>query len=270
MMVWFETILVALTALSGLVWLFDKLFFAKRRLAAAGVLEEAKEPVVVDYAKAFFPILALVLGLRSFVAEPFRIPSSSMMPTLLIGDFILVNKFAYGLRWPITNEKFLANGEPQRGDVVVFRPPHHPREDWIKRVIGLPGDRIGYHDNQVTVNGRVLPYRAEGLYEGVGKGIGETGASKLTEGLPGRPHFVLEREDMPFTPYGQGEGDWTVPAGHYFVMGDNRDNSEDSRFWETHFLPEANLRGKAFLVWMNFDWSTDRKVDVSRIGTKIP
>ena len=180
MMVWFETILVTLTALTGLIWLLDRLFFAKRRAAAAGVLEEAKEPVVVDYAKAFFPILALVLGLRSFVAEPFRIPSSSMMPTLLIGDFILVNKFAYGLRWPITNKKFLDNGEPQRGDVVVFRPPHHPREDWIKRVVGLPGDSIGYHDNQVTVNGKLLPYRIEGMYQGTGQGARETGASKLT------------------------------------------------------------------------------------------
>ena len=266
MMVWFETILVTLTALTGLIWLLDKLFFAKRRVAASGVLETAKEPVVVDYAKSFFPILALVLGLRSFVFEPFRIPSSSMMPTLLIGDFILVNKFAYGLRWPITNKKFLANGEPERGDVVVFRPPHHPREDWIKRVVGLPGDSIGYHDNQVTVNGRVLPYRLEGVYQGTGQGERETGADKLTEGLPGRPHFVLERGESPFAP--QGEGDWTVPEGHYFVMGDNRDNSEDSRFWG--FLLEASLRGKAILVWMNFDRSAEHKVDTSRIGTRIP
>ena len=182
MMVWFETILVVLTALTGAIWLLDKLFLAKRRAAASGVLEEAKEPVVVDYAKAFFPILALVLGLRSFVGEPFRIPSSSMMPTLLIGDFILVNKFAYGLRWPITNKKFLANGEPQRGDVVVFRPPHHPREDWIKRVIGLPGDNIGYHDGKLTVNGREIPYRSEGAYQGTGSssyGRGPQGSVRL-------------------------------------------------------------------------------------------
>jgi len=261
MMVWFETILVVLTLLSGLIWLLDKLFFAKRRVAAAG-LADAKEPVLVDYAKSFFPVLALVLGLRSFVAEPFRIPSSSMMPTLLIGDFILVNKFAYGLRWPITNKKFLDNGEPQRGDVVVFRPPHHPREDWIKRVMGLPGDRIGYHDHKVYVNGRVLPYRAEGVFTGVGQGSGETGDNKLTEGLQNHPHFVLERD------ISIADGDWTVPAGHYFVMGDNRGNSEDSRFWG--FLPEANLRGKAFLVWMNIDTDADHWVDVSRIGTRIP
>jgi signal peptidase I len=261
MMVWFETILVVLTFLSGLIWLLDKLFFAKKRMAAAEA-GEAKDPVLVDYAKSFFPVLALVLGLRSFVAEPFRIPSSSMMPTLLIGDFILVNKFSYGLRWPITNKKFLNNGEPARGDVVVFRPPQHPKEDWIKRVIGLPGDRIGYHDHKVYVNGRPLPYRGEGVFTGVGKGVGETGDNKLTEGLQNHPHFVLERD------ISMADGDWTVPAGHYFVMGDNRGNSEDSRFWG--FLPEANLRGKAFLVWMNIDTDTDHWVDVSRIGTRIP
>ena len=265
MMVWFETILVALTALTGLVWLLDKLFFAKRR-AEGGLLDETREPVIVDYSKAFFPILALVLGLRSFVAEPFRIPSSSMMPTLLIGDFILVNKFAYGLRWPITNRKFIDIGEPERGDVVVFRPPQHPREDWIKRVVGLPGDTIGYHDNKVSINGRELPYRVEAVYQGVGQGRDATGAMRLTEGLPGHPHFVLRRDDTPFS--FRGEGDWTVPAGHYFVMGDNRNNSEDSRFWG--FLPEANLRGKAMIVWMNWDRDADHWVDVSRIGTRIP
>ncbi len=265
MMVWFETILVTLTALTGVIWLLDKLFFAKRRAAADGVLEVAKDPVIVDYAKAFFPILALVLGLRSFVGEPFRIPSSSMMPTLLIGDFILVNKFAYGLRWPITNKKFLANGEPKRGDVVVFRPPHHPREDWIKRVVGMPGDTVGYHDNMVSVNGKALAYRVDGMYEGKGRGSDMTGATRLTENLPGRPHHVLEREDVPFT--FQGEGDWQVPPGHYFVMGDNRDNSEDSRFWG--MLPERNLRGKAFLIWMNFDRGAGW-VDLSRVGTRIP
>ncbi len=268
MMVWFETILVALTAFTGLVWLLDRLVLAKRRAAAAGPQGPAKEPLLVDYSKAFFPILVLVLGLRSFVAEPFRIPSSSMMPTLLIGDFILVNKFAYGLRWPITNKKFLAIGEPQRGDVVVFRPPMRPREDWIKRIIGLPGDRIGYHDNRVWLNGKPLPYVVDGIYTGVGQGADASGATELTEELPGRPHRVLEHPDLPFLPQGQGEGDWVVPPGHYFVMGDNRDNSEDSRFWG--FLPEANLRGKAFMVWMNFDRSADPWIDTSRIGMRIP
>jgi signal peptidase I len=261
MMVWFETILVTLTALTGLVWLLDRLVLAKRRAADAGMLEAPREPVLVDYSKAFFPILAIVLGLRSFVAEPFRIPSSSMMPTLLIGDFILVNKFAYGLRWPITNRKFLENGSPERGDVVVFRPPHHPREDWIKRVIGMPGDRVGYYDNQVYLNGEPLGYASFGSYDGTGKGAEMTGAELLTENLPGRPHQVLERTNLPFLD--QGEGEWIVPPGQYFVMGDNRDNSEDSRYWG--FLPEQNLRGKAFLVWMSIDGG----IEFSRIGTSI-
>jgi signal peptidase I len=261
---WFEIALVALTLFTGLVWLLDKGFLAKRRVARAGLLEP-KEPVIVDYAKAFFPVLAVVLCLRSFVAEPFRIPSGSMIPTLLIGDFILVNKFAYGLRLPISNEKFIGTGEPQRGDVVVFRPPQHPDEDWIKRVIGLPGDTVAYHDDTVSINGQPLQYTARGRFIGTGRDVEATGAKLLTEQLPGRAHPVLERDDRPF--FAQGEGEWTVPAGQYFVMGDNRDNSEDSRFWG--FLPEANLRGKAFLIWMSWDRSAGG-VNFNRIGSSIP
>ena len=260
---WFEIALVVLTAFTGLVWLLDKLYFAKRRAAAEGLLDDGKEPIVIDYSKAFFPVLLVVLVLRSFIAEPFRIPSNSMMPTLLTGDFILVNKFSYGLRLPISNKKFFAIGEPKRGDVVVFRPPHHPDQDWIKRVMGLPGDRIGYHDNQVTVNGQLLAYEPIGSYEGTGNGTEMSGAQELREQLPGRAHRVLERIDSPFLD--PGEGEWEVPAGHYFVMGDNRDNSEDSRYWQSHFLPEQNLRGKAFLIWLNIDGG----FDASRIGNRI-
>lgn len=260
---WFEIALVVLTLFTGLVWLLDKLVFAKRREARQGLLDDGKEPVVVDYSKAFFPVLAVVLILRSFIAEPFRIPSNSMMPTLLTGDFILVNKFTYGLRLPINNHKVVALGEPQRGDVVVFRPPHHPDQDWIKRVVGLPGDRVAYHNNQVTVNGQTLSYTPIGVYQGKGNGTEMTGAEELRENLMGREHSVLERPDDRYID--AGEGEWVVPPGHYFVMGDNRDNSEDSRYWETHFLPEQNLRGKAFLIWMNFDGG----VDTSRIGNRI-
>jgi signal peptidase I len=263
-MVWFETALVVLTLLTGVIWLLDSLYFAKRRAQKGGLLEP-KEPVVVDYAKAFFPVLAVVLGLRSFVAEPFRIPSGSMIPTLFIGDFILVNKFAYGLRLPITNQKIIATGEPKRGDVVVFRPPQHPDEDWIKRVMGVPGDTVAYRDDTVYINGKPLQYLPQGRFVGTGQDAEATGAKLLLEQIPGRPHPVLERDDRPY--FIQGEGQWTVPAGSYFVMGDNRDNSEDSRFWG--FLPEADLRGKAFLVWMNWDGSAGG-VNFRRIGSRIP
>ncbi|MBW3551717.1 MAG: signal peptidase I, partial [Proteobacteria bacterium] len=177
-------------------------------------------------------------------------------------DFILVNKFAYGLRLPINNHKFVDLGAPERGDVVVFRPPHHPDQDWIKRVMGLPGDRIAYRDNTVFINGQALRYEALGAYQGIGNGTEMTGAEELREHLADGSHTVLERLNLPFLDQGQGE--WVVPEGHYFVMGDNRDNSEDSRYWG--YLPERALRGKAFLIWMNFDGD----IDFSRIGSSIP
>ncbi len=282
-MQWFEIVLVVLTVVTGVVWALDRLLFARRRAPAAdgGV----REPMVVDYSRAFFPVLLVVLLLRSFIAEPFRIPSSSMMPSLLIGDFILVNKFTYGLRLPITNRKFVTLGEPKRGDVVVFRFPGFPcpldgklvrsgdrscldpqapvpNENWIKRVIGLPGDTVAYRDHVVYLNGKPLAYQDDGIYQGVGTAAEATGDELKTEELPGHPHPVLIDPNAPL--FTQGEGEWVVPPGHYFVMGDNRDNSEDSRFWG--FLPESDLRGRAFLVWM----SLADGLDVSRIGNKVP
>jgi signal peptidase I len=262
-MKWFEIALVVLTFATGIIWLLDRLLFARRRAARGGLLEE-KEPVVVDNARAFFPVLFVVLVLRSFVAEPFRIPSSSMMPTLLIGDFILVNKFSYGIRLPITNRKVIALGEPQRGDVAVFRPPHHPDQDWIKRVVGVPGDLIAFQGDTLYVNGERQDYRPVGQYVGQGRGRDMTGASVLEEALGERRHQVLEIVGYHDA---RGQGEWRVPDGHYFVMGDNRDRSDDSRFWGT--LPESQLRGKAFLVWMNFDSSAPGWVDWSRIGRGI-
>lgn len=263
-MKWFETALVVLTLLTGAIWLLDRLVLARRRARRAGLLEP-KEPILVDYSRAFFPVLFVVLILRSFVAEPFRIPSSSMMPTLLIGDFILVNKYQYGIRLPITNKKVIDLGEPERGDVVVFRPPHQPDQDWIKRVIGLPGDTVEFRDNQISVNGTPFLYRREGTFEGEGRGREMTGASLYTEQMPGRAHEILHIDQA--APFHLGEGTFQVPQGHYFVMGDNRDRSDDGRFWGT--LPESQLRGKAFLIWMNVDSTAPGWVDWGRIGQRI-
>ena len=259
----FALILVLATALTGLIWMIDSLFFARRRAARAGDKPPAA-PVVVDYARSLFPIILLVLLIRSFLAEPFRIPSSSMMPTLLIGDFILVNKFAYGIRLPIINKPVIEIGRPERGDVVVFRPPHHPDQDWIKRIVGLPGDEIAYLDKVIYINGQPQEQSRIGTYVGNGSGRDMTGALVLDESLGERSHRILQRQQIPAM--FRGEGRWRVPEGHYFVMGDNRDNSEDSRFWE--FLPERNLVGRAFVIWMHWD-GRGGGLDFSRIGERI-
>ena len=264
-------ILTSLAAITGLIWLVDSLLFARKRRLMLAEGEEVVDPVLVEYAKSLFPIIFLVLGLRSFVAEPFRIPSSSMMPTLLVGDFILVNKFSYGLRLPVLNSKVLSVGEPQRGDVAVFRYPGmgegdtQAGMDYIKRVVGLPGDRISFSNQTLYVNDQAVAKRPVGAYVGTGKGREMTGATLLENQLPGRPHQILQS-----SPYGdmRVQGDWTVPAGSYFVMGDNRDHSSDSRVWG--FVPEQALVGKAFLIWLNCEgWFCSGAFDYTRIGDTI-
>ncbi len=262
----FPTFLVLAAAVTGGIWAFDAAVLApRRRAAAAGASGEGaaapRTPWLVDYARSFFPVIVVVLLIRSFVVEPFRIPSGSMMPTLLAGDFILVNKFAYGLRLPVLNVKVVPVGEPRRGDVVVFRYPRDPGTDYIKRVVGLPGDRIAYRDKVLYVNGRAMPQRYLGIYPGAGGRRHMAGAEVRLEDLEGVLHRILVRPEAPAL-----DGEYVVPAGQYFVMGDNRDNSNDSRFWGT--VPESYLVGKAFLVWMSWD-PGGGGVQWSRIGLRI-
>lgn len=262
----FAALLVLLTVLTGGVWAIDAMFFrAKRRTRAEEIGEAAKEPVVVEYGRSFFPVILAVLIIRSFLVEPFKIPSSSMMPTLLTGDFILVNKFAYGVRIPVLETKILDIGEPQRGDVAVFRFPSDPSEDYIKRVVGLPGDEITYRDKILYINGEPQNQIEIGPYIGPGAERDKTlryRAQERQEMLDGEAHNLLIHQLG-----GQRKNrSWTVPPGHYFVMGDNRDNSNDSREWG--FVPEDNLVGKAFFIWMHFD-SAAGGFDWSRIGNSI-
>jgi signal peptidase I len=270
----FPALLVGATLFTGLAWALDAAFLApKRRHKAASLVQGGaaqdsdqvavilKEPTWVEYCKSFFPVILAVLLLRSFLVEPFRIPSGSMMPTLLVGDFILVNKFAYGIRLPVLNTKVIDIDEPERGDVVVFRYPKDPSVDYIKRVVGLPGDTVSYANKVVYVNGRPAGQVPAGVYLGEGSGVSMSGASKRREQLGDVQHDILV---MPRTP--GVEGRYVVGEGEYFVMGDNRDNSNDSRYWGT--VPEENLVGKAFRIWMNWD-SANGGIDWDRIGMKI-
>jgi signal peptidase I len=253
----FAFFLFIATVVTGVVW-GGYLVFLK---AQGKVFDEAEEPWLVESARSFFPIVLIVLLLRSFLAEPFRIPSGSMMPTLLVGDFILVNKFTYGIRLPVLNKKILSLNAPQRGDIVVFRYPIDPSVDYIKRLIGLPGDKIIYQNKRLYVNDVAVNYASLGVYQGVGQGQDMTGAERLKENLVGIEHDILVRHDAL-----SAEGVYTVPEGSYFMMGDNRDNSNDGRYWG--FVPEQNLVGKAFFIWMSWDMQHNG-IGFDRIGTSL-
>ena len=270
----FPALLVAATFFTALAWAIDALVLAPRRRRKAAalvkrgaapdsnqILTTLKESTFVEYCKSFFPVLLAVLLLRSFLVEPFRIPSNSMMPTLLTGDFILVNKYVYGIRLPVLNNKIMELGKPERGDVVVFRYPKDPSTDYIKRVVGLPGDKVGYYNKIIYINDEPVGQVPAGVYIGVGSGISMSGASERQEQLGNVLHDILV---MPRTP--GLEGEFLVGDYQYFVMGDNRDNSNDSRYWGP--VPESNLVGKAFRVWMNWD-GANGGVDWGRIGMKI-
>ena len=208
----------------------------------------------------------MVLLLRSFLVEPFRIPSGSMMPTLLVGDFILVNKFSYGIRLPVANMKVIEIGKPERGDVVVFRYPENPKIPFIKRVVGLPGDKIEYVNKMLYVNGEPVIQQVDiPRYIGVGSGSNMTGSEQRVEYLSETvSHDILINPKRP--EYRAKYNKLTVPDKAYFVLGDNRDNSKDSRFWGT--VPEENLIGKAFFIWMNWDWKNGG-ISWPRLGTTI-
>ncbi len=274
----FPLILVLLVAVSGLIWLFDVAVLARKRRAALGDVDAQfdklsiaegqedstyaaardlalKEPVPVEYAKSFFPVLFVVLILRSFLVEPFQIPSASMVPTLQIGDFILVNKYTYGIRLPVARTKVLDLNQPERGDVMVFFPPHKPDTYFIKRVVGLPGEEISYINNVLYINGEKMP-------------------QKLLAALPaGNPQYHLMKESLDGVEHDMRKhvvpgrlsrkGSWLVPEGHYFMMGDNRDNSSDSRDWGP--VPEEDIVGEAFGIWMHWE-SLFSVPSFSRVG----
>ena len=258
----FALILFCLLLVSGAIWVADAFVFSKRRAPGA------KEPWWVEYGASFFPVILLVFGLRSFVVEPFKIPSGSMIPTLQVGDFILVNKFAYGIRLPVLNKKIIDINLPQKGDVMVFRYPEDPSLDYIKRVVGTPGDKVAYQNKRLTVNGQPIETKRiddylhpERLYYSKQFVENANGVEHRTLNDDDAPGFISDASQFPHREnclYNNAGVICTVPPGHYFMMGDNRDNSRDSRYWG--FVPEENIVGKAFFIWFNFN-------DLKRIGS---
>ena len=293
----FALLLMVATAITGLYWLAERFFFLPQRRRDAQQLQDSQsersaalaqqgfaqadvqdiasarqkllmQPWWLDWTAGLFPVILAVFVLRSFLFEPFKIPSGSMIPTLRVGDLILVNKFHYGVRLPVFNNKVLANNEPQRGDVMVFRYPPQPSLDYIKRVIGVPGDEVAYLNKRLTINGQPVqrsnqPDFFDGEQMRYTKQFGEQLDNRRYNTLNDdmRSSFVSPIADFPFRDNCRYPAEGVVckvPQGHYFMMGDNRDNSLDSRFWG--FVPEANIVGKAFFVWMNFG-------DLGRIGS---
>lgn len=250
-------ILLALLACLGLI--AGEAAWSKRGRAVSEGSASGPRHWVVDQARSIVWVLLLVFLVRAFVVEPYRIPSASMMPGLVDGDFIVVNKFAYGLRLPLLNTKILSLGTPKRGDVVVFRLPTDPSIDYIKRLVGLPGDHVVVRDNRVYVNGALEPLTLTGVY---GDGYGFTGAQLGTERFGDSDHTLMFARNLYATDF-----DGVVPAGHYFFMGDNRNDSQDSRFPQVGFVPDANLVGHAMRIWLNFRLSDGPRW--RRIGTKI-
>jgi signal peptidase I len=290
----FALILFLLVLVTFAAWLADRFVFRPRREAsarealaqfdarlgaaaadpAAGAEEREalrqrleRQPLWLEYSAGLFPVIFVVFLLRSFVAEPFKIPSESMLPTLFVGDLILVNKYTYGVRLPVVNTKVVELGSPQRGDVMVFRYPPDPTVDYIKRVVAIPGDTLRYADGRLSINGQQVPLASAGEFEDRRRLLIYP---QFSETLGNIPHKVLTElnkssriESMGRFPhfdrcnYRGTSIECTVPQGHYFVMGDNRENSLDSRFWG--FVPDENIVGKAFFIWMNFG-------DMGRIG----